>query len=434
MRRSGVASGQVDGRGDAGRDLACLVEPALALPRLRQRQRNETIGVVGRVARAERTADGRRERRARPLGQRESAAVLELDQQAIDGEAVDECRNGARPRRRMRKACPAKATLGRRQRARRTRGVNPWQRAGRRPRTRDGRARRRRRARTVAAARHARRARVNRRTRERRDGASSRATPQSNDPAAAFDKGIHSPGLESRHPPGFDSERYATSSSRCHPPKARSPSRGHRSAERAPRWTVAAVEALFALPFSDLLFRAQQVHREHHAPNAVQLSTLLSIKTGGCPEDCAYCPQAKRYHTGVADEPLAGLDDGARGRARGEGARRDALLHGRRLARAEGARPRAGARDGARREGARARDLLHARDAQGRPGRGAARRRARLLQPQPRHGAGVLRRRDHDARLRRSPRDARARARRRPPRVLRRHRRNGRVARRSARA
>jgi len=80
-------------------------------------------------------------------------------------------------------------------------------------------------------------------------------------------------------------------------------------AERAaPRWTVAAVEGLFALPFNDLLFRAQQTHREHHAPNAVQLSTLLSIKTGGCPEDCAYCPQAKRYHTTVADEPLADLD------------------------------------------------------------------------------------------------------------------------------
>ncbi len=78
--------------------------------------------------------------------------------------------------------------------------------------------------------------------------------------------------------------------------------------EQAPRWTVATVGALFALPFSDLLFRAQQVHREHHAPNVVQLSTLLSIKTGGCPEDCAYCPQAKRYHTAVADEPLAGLD------------------------------------------------------------------------------------------------------------------------------
>ncbi|HXR56720.1 MAG TPA: biotin synthase BioB [Casimicrobiaceae bacterium] len=68
--------------------------------------------------------------------------------------------------------------------------------------------------------------------------------------------------------------------------------------------SIGEIEALFALPFSDLLFRAHAVHREHHAPNAVQLSTLLSIKTGGCPEDCGYCPQAARYHTGVASEGL----------------------------------------------------------------------------------------------------------------------------------
>src|SRR4029453_14301643 len=73
-----------------------------------------------------------------------------------------------------------------------------------------------------------------------------------------------------------------------------------------PRWPHAAVDDLFALPFLDLLYRAQQVHRAHHEPNAVQLSTLISIKTGGCPEDCAYCPQAARYHTGVANE--ASLD------------------------------------------------------------------------------------------------------------------------------
>jgi biotin synthase len=71
-----------------------------------------------------------------------------------------------------------------------------------------------------------------------------------------------------------------------------------------PRWSISAVEALFALPFNDLMFRAQQVHRAHHAPNAVQLSTLLSIKTGGCPEDCGYCPQAARHHTGVEDEAI----------------------------------------------------------------------------------------------------------------------------------
>jgi biotin synthase len=68
--------------------------------------------------------------------------------------------------------------------------------------------------------------------------------------------------------------------------------------------TVDAIEALFALPFADLLFRAHAVHREHHSPNAVQLSTLLSIKTGGCPEDCGYCPQAARYSTGVENEGL----------------------------------------------------------------------------------------------------------------------------------
>ena len=73
--------------------------------------------------------------------------------------------------------------------------------------------------------------------------------------------------------------------------------------------TVDALERLFAMPFADLLLRAQHVHREHHRANAVQLSTLLSIKTGGCPEDCGYCPQAARYHTGVANAPLLALDD-----------------------------------------------------------------------------------------------------------------------------
>jgi len=70
------------------------------------------------------------------------------------------------------------------------------------------------------------------------------------------------------------------------------------------RLTIDDVEALLTLPFGDLLYEAQRVHRAHHAPNGVQLSTLMSIKTGGCPEDCAYCPQAARYHTGVANETL----------------------------------------------------------------------------------------------------------------------------------
>ena len=87
---------------------------------------------------------------------------------------------------------------------------------------------------------------------------------------------------------------------------ATAPPRAAPAAAPAP-WTVAAVEALFALPFTELLYRAQQTHRAHHAPNTVQLSTLLSIKTGGCPEDCGYCPQAKRHHAGVDEEALLDL-------------------------------------------------------------------------------------------------------------------------------
>jgi biotin synthase len=64
-------------------------------------------------------------------------------------------------------------------------------------------------------------------------------------------------------------------------------------------WSLPEVQALFALPFLDLLLRAQQLHRAHHEPNTVQMSTLLSIKTGACPEDCAYCPQSVRYETGL---------------------------------------------------------------------------------------------------------------------------------------
>ncbi|MCW5574336.1 MAG: biotin synthase BioB [Steroidobacteraceae bacterium] len=74
-------------------------------------------------------------------------------------------------------------------------------------------------------------------------------------------------------------------------------------------WTPAEVERLFALPFVDLIYAAQQVHREHHDAHAVQLSTLLSIKTGACPEDCAYCPQSVRYDTGVGREALLPLDE-----------------------------------------------------------------------------------------------------------------------------
>jgi biotin synthase len=74
------------------------------------------------------------------------------------------------------------------------------------------------------------------------------------------------------------------------------------------RWSVAQIEALFALPFNDLLWQAQQVHRQHFDANAVQLSTLLSIKTGGCPEDCGYCPQSVHYDTGVEASKMLDLD------------------------------------------------------------------------------------------------------------------------------
>ncbi|HEY1284049.1 MAG TPA: biotin synthase BioB [Steroidobacteraceae bacterium] len=72
-------------------------------------------------------------------------------------------------------------------------------------------------------------------------------------------------------------------------------------------WTLSEVESLFAMPFVDLLFHAQRIHRAHHEPSTVQMSTLLSIKTGACPEDCAYCPQSVRYDTGLERETLLEL-------------------------------------------------------------------------------------------------------------------------------
>ncbi len=76
------------------------------------------------------------------------------------------------------------------------------------------------------------------------------------------------------------------------------------AAELRHDWSRPEIEALFALPFNDLLFRAAGVHRQHFDPNQVQVSTLLSIKTGRCPEDCKYCPQSNRYDTGLEPEKL----------------------------------------------------------------------------------------------------------------------------------
>ncbi|NBQ67862.1 MAG: biotin synthase BioB [Nitrosomonadaceae bacterium] len=74
-------------------------------------------------------------------------------------------------------------------------------------------------------------------------------------------------------------------------------------------WSVADIESLLNAPFNDLIYRAQSVHRQYHDANGVQLSTLISVKTGGCPEDCGYCPQAARYHTGVENQDMLSLDE-----------------------------------------------------------------------------------------------------------------------------
>lgn len=89
-------------------------------------------------------------------------------------------------------------------------------------------------------------------------------------------------------------------------------------------WTLAEIEAIYTLPLPELIFRAQIAHRAYHNPNRVQACALLSIKTGGCPEDCAYCPQSAHYQTGLARGPLLTLEEtlAAAGRARDHGATR----------------------------------------------------------------------------------------------------------------
>ncbi len=89
-------------------------------------------------------------------------------------------------------------------------------------------------------------------------------------------------------------------------------------------WTFGEIEQIYSLPFIDLVFQAQLVHRKHHAPNEVQGSVLLNIKSGGCPEDCAYCPQSAHYKTGVARTELVNVDDALRAAsaAREQGATR----------------------------------------------------------------------------------------------------------------
>mgnify|MGYP003043295998 FL=1 len=85
------------------------------------------------------------------------------------------------------------------------------------------------------------------------------------------------------------------------PPKPRPP--------KPQRWSVAQIEELLALPFMDLLWQAQTVHRQHWPAGEVELATLLSVKTGGCPENCGYCPQSAEFETGVKAQKLMEVDE-----------------------------------------------------------------------------------------------------------------------------
>lgn len=81
-----------------------------------------------------------------------------------------------------------------------------------------------------------------------------------------------------------------------------------RQPDGAVRWCVTEIKALLDKSFNDLIFQAQQVHRQYHDASTIQLSTLISVKTGGCPEDCGYCPQAARYHTGVENQAMLSVN------------------------------------------------------------------------------------------------------------------------------
>ena len=90
---------------------------------------------------------------------------------------------------------------------------------------------------------------------------------------------------------------------------ARAEGTSDRTTAATSRWSMAAAQALYDAPFADLLFQAHGVHRQHFDPNAVQRSRLLSIKTGGCPEDCGYCSQSARHQGGVAATKLMEVDE-----------------------------------------------------------------------------------------------------------------------------
>lgn len=83
---------------------------------------------------------------------------------------------------------------------------------------------------------------------------------------------------------------------------------GQYDRSRVTHWNISQIQDLLDLPFADLIHQAQTIHRQYHDANAIQLSTLISVKTGGCPEDCGYCPQAARYHTGVENQDMLSSD------------------------------------------------------------------------------------------------------------------------------
>lgn len=126
-------------------------------------------------------------------------------------------------------------------------------------------------------------------------------------------------------------------------------------------WTRAEAEALHRLPFADLIFRAQSIHRGNFDPNIAELASLLSIKTGGCPEDCGYCSQSAQYDTGLKATRLMDQADvvAAANRAKDAGA----LLHGGCLAEPKSPRPRPGLRHDHCGEGSRHGNMRHARHA-----------------------------------------------------------------------
>ena len=190
-------------------------------------------------------------------------------------------------------------------------------------------------------------------------------------------------------------------------------------------WTRDEIRGLFGLPFPDLIFQAQSVHRANFDPTEVQVSTLLSIKTGGCPEDCAYCPQSAKYDTGVKAEKLMSLDKvlAEAQAAKDAGASRFCMGAAWREPKDRDLDKVCAMIEGVRAMGLETCVTLGMlTNAQARRLKASG---PRLLQPQSRHLAGILRRDHHDAHLSGAARYARSCARCRHSCLLRRHRRHG---------